>query len=38
MEGKISFRQGYQHTLTVTINQNPDQIKIEIGGGVDPWN
>jgi hypothetical protein len=38
MEGKISFRQGYQHTLTVTLNQNPDQIKIEIGGGVDPWN
>ena len=37
MDGKISFRQGYMHTLTVTLNQNPEQVKIEIGGGVTGW-
>ena len=37
MEAKISFRQGYKHTLTVTLNQNPDQIKIEIGGNASGW-
>ena len=38
MEGKISFRQGYSHVMTVTLNQNPDQVKIEIGGNVSGWN
>ena len=37
MEAKISFRQGYEHTMTVTLNQNPDQIKIEIGGNASGW-
>lgn len=37
MEAKISFRQGYKHTMTVTLNQNPDQIKIEIGGNASGW-
>ena len=38
MEGKISFRQGYSHVITVTLNQNPDQVKIEIGGNVSGWD
>ena len=38
MYGKISFRPGYSHTITVTLNQNPEQIKIEIGGDVGGWN
>lgn len=38
MEGKISFRQGYSHVMTVTLNQNPDQVKIEIGGNVSGWD
>lgn len=38
MYGKISFRPGYSHTITVTLNQNPEQIKIEIGAGVGGWN
>lgn len=37
MDGKISFRQGYMHTMTVTLNQNPEQIKIEIGGDMSDW-
>lgn len=37
MEGRLSFRQGYAHTLVVTLSKNPEQIKIEIGGAIDPW-
>lgn len=37
MEGRLSFRQGYAHTLVVTLSKNPEQIKIEIGGSIDPW-
>lgn len=38
MEGKISYRQGYRHTITVVLDKNPDQIKIDIGGKVEGWN
>lgn len=37
MEGKISFKQGYQHTITVTLSQNPEQTKIDIGGSIGEW-
>ena len=35
-----SFRPGYQHTITITLNTSPDQEKIEIDldGEVDDWN
>lgn len=35
-----SFRPGYQHTITVTLNTSPEQEKIEISvdGSVDNWN
>jgi hypothetical protein len=35
----MSFRPGYQHTITVTLNTSPDQEKIEIGieGEVGGW-
>lgn len=35
----MSFRPGYQHTITVTLNTSPDQEKIEISidGEVDDW-
>ena len=35
----ISFRPGYQHTITVTLNTSPDQEKIEINidGEVGGW-
>lgn len=38
MEGKITYRPGMRHTIVVTLDQNPDQIKIEIGGEMDTWN
>jgi len=31
-------RQGYRHTITVTLNKNPEQIKIDIGGKIEDWN
>jgi hypothetical protein len=36
----MSFRPGYQHTITVTLNTSPDQEKIEISinGEVGDWN
>lgn len=38
MEGKISFKQGYSHTLVVTLSKNPSQTKIDIGGGIGGWD
>jgi hypothetical protein len=36
----ISFRPGYQHTITITLNTSPDQEKLEISidGEVGDWN
>ena len=31
------FRPGKKHTYNLTINANPDQIRIEIGGEVEDW-
>jgi hypothetical protein len=35
-----SFRPGYQHTITITLNTSPDQEKIEINidGEIDGWD
>lgn len=38
MEGTISFKQGYQHTITITVTENPQQAEISIGGGIGNWN
>lgn len=37
MEGKISLKQGCRHTFTVTLDKNPEKIKIEIGGEIVGW-
>ena len=37
MEGKISYKPGYRHTITVTLDKNPEKIKIEIGGEISGW-
>ena len=37
MEGKITYRPGMRHTITVTLDKNPDKIKIEIGGDMGDW-
>lgn len=38
MEGKISFRPGYSHNITITLTKNPEETKIEIGGSIGGWN
>lgn len=38
LEGVISLKQGYQSTITVTLTQSPEQVAIEIGGGIDNWD
>lgn len=38
MDGKLSFKQGYAHTIIVTLSKNPSQTKIEIGGSIGGWN
>ncbi|MDE5783156.1 MAG: fimbrillin family protein [Prevotella sp.] len=38
MEGRLSFKQGYSHTIIVTLSKNPSQTKIEIGGSIGGWN
>lgn len=37
MEGKISLKQGCRHTITVTLDKNPEKLKIEIGGEIVGW-
>lgn len=37
MEGKISLKPGYRHTIVVTLDKNPEQLKIEIGGEIVNW-
>ena len=36
-EGTFIFKAGKQHTLELTINSNPDQVEIEVGGNVGEW-
>lgn len=40
LETSLSFRPGYVHTITVTLNTSPDQeqIEISIDPGIEGWN
>ena len=38
VESAFVFKIGTQHTMTITLNNNPDQVKIEIGGEITDWN
>ncbi len=38
MEGKISLKPGMRHTVSVTLDKNPEKIKIDIGGEIINWN
>ena len=35
IESKFHFKTGVHHTLNITLNKNPDKVKIEIGGEID---
>lgn len=38
VESSFVFRSGMQHTINITLNNNPDKVKIEIGGEIEGWN
>ena len=35
IESSFVFKAGVQHTVNITLNNNPDQVRIEIGGEID---
>ena len=37
MDGKISYKPGIRHTLTVTLDKNPEKVKIDVGGEIAGW-
>lgn len=38
IDSKFVFRSGVMHTINITLNNNPDKVKIEIGGEIIGWN
>ncbi len=38
MESTFVFKTGMQHTVSLVISKNPEQVKIEIGGEIENWN
>ena len=37
VEKAFIFKMGVQHTITLVIAKNPEQVKIEIGGEIENW-
>ncbi len=37
IESRFVFRSGIQHTVNVVLSDNPEKVKIEIGGEIDGW-
>ena len=37
IESKFQFKTGMHHVLNVTLNNNPDKVKIEVGGEIEGW-
>lgn len=37
VDSRFAFKSGVQHTISITISDNPDQIKIDIGGEIQGW-
>ena len=37
VESSFIFRSGVQHTITVTLDNNPERVKVEIGGEITDW-
>ena len=36
-ESKFIFKQGVQHNVQLALSQNPDDLKINIGGEIVDW-
>ena len=37
VESSFVFKPGIEHVLSVVIDKNPEQVKIEIGGEIETW-
>ena len=37
-ESKFQFKPGVEHLVNLTITENPEQVKIDIGGEIKGWN
>ncbi|MGN1232322.1 MAG: fimbrillin family protein [Candidatus Cryptobacteroides sp.] len=37
IESRFNFKKGVRHTVNVTLNDDPGQIKIDIGGEIEGW-
>lgn len=37
-ESKFQFKAGMQHNVQLAVSQNPEQIKIDIGGEIEQWD
>ena len=37
-ESKFLFKSGIHHIVSLVVDKNPDQVKIEIGGEITNWN
>ena len=37
-ESKFLFKPGMHHLVSLVIDKNPDQVKIEVGGEIAKWN
>lgn len=37
VESTFVFKPGIQHTVSVVIDKNPEQVKIDIGGEIEDW-
>lgn len=38
MQSRFVFRPGFQHTINVVMDSDPDKVRIEIGGEIQGWN
>ena len=38
LKRKFQFKTGMHHVLNVTLNNNADKVKVEIGGEIEGWN
>lgn len=38
VETRMTFKSGFQHTLNISLSDNPEKVSIEIGGEISTWN
>lgn len=37
VEMRMDFKQGISHTMNITLNSDPEKVRIEIGGEIENW-